>query len=135
MIKELVFHPHGAGLHEITDEIEKVVQSSGLDEGLCTLFIPHASASLLITENADPTARSDLERWFTRLVDENDPLFTHTLEGPDDMPSHVRSALTAVNLSVPVLRGRLALGKWQGIFLFEHRHAPRRRQVLVHLAA
>lgn len=103
-------------------------------EGLCTLFIRHTSASLLIQENYDPSARVDLEAWLDRLVPENDPLYTHTLEGPDDMPAHIKSALTATSLAIPVQSGRLMLGTWQGVFLWEHRHQPGTRQIVMHLA-
>ncbi len=125
----------GPGLTEITAEVRRLVRSAGWREGLCTLFVQHTSASLLIQENADPSARRDLERWFARLVPENDSLFTHTAEGPDDMPSHVKAALTAVSLSIPVVDGDLALGTWQGIFLFEHRRHARPRTLVVHLGS
>jgi secondary thiamine-phosphate synthase enzyme len=123
----------GQGLHEFTHQVEEVVADSGVAEGVCTVFVQHTSASLTIQENADPSARRDLERWLSRLVREGDPLFTHTLEGADDMPSHVKSALTATSLSIPVMGGRLALGTWQGIYLWEHRHGPGRRSVVVHV--
>ncbi len=123
----------GQGLHEFTDQVEKVVASSGISEGLCTVFIQHTSASLTIQENADPSARRDLEQWLARLVREGDPLFTHTLEGADDMPSHIKSALTSISLSIPIMGGRLVLGTWQGIYLWEHRHTPGRRSVVVHV--
>jgi secondary thiamine-phosphate synthase enzyme len=123
----------GQGLHEFTDQVEQVVAGSGISEGVCTVFIQHTSASLTIQENADPSARRDLEQWMNRLVREGDPIFTHTLEGADDMPSHLKSALTATSLSIPVIGGRLALGTWQGIYLWEHRHAPGRRSVVVHV--
>ena len=100
--------------------------------GLVTLFIRHTSASLTVQENADPDVVSDLNEWFGRLVKENDPHFRHTLEGPDDMPAHIRSALTATQLSIPVMNGRLALGTWQGIYVFEHRRSPHKRTVAVH---
>jgi secondary thiamine-phosphate synthase enzyme len=125
----------GQGLHEFTDQVEQVVASSGISEGVCTVFIQHTSASLTIQENADPSARRDLERWLNRLVREGDPLFTHTTEGADDMPSHIKSALTATSLSIPVMGGRLALGTWQGIYLWEHRHGSGRRSVVVHVGA
>ena len=112
----------GQGLHEITREVCSAAAEIGINEGLCTVFIPHTSASLTIQENADPSARQDLERWLDRLVPEGDPLYTHTAEGPDDMPAHIKAALTATSLSIPVLGGRLALGTWQGIFLWEHRY-------------
>ncbi len=121
------------GLHEFTDEVHAVVRRSGVTEGVCTLFVQHTSASLMIQENADPSARLDLERWLERLVPEGDALFTHTAEGPDDMPSHVKAALTATSLSIPVVDGRLALGRWQGIYLWEHRRSPHERRVVVHV--
>ena len=124
----------GQGLIEITATIAAAVAESGCREGLCTIFIRHTSASLTIQENADPAAQRDLEGWLNRLVPENDPLFTHVEEGPDDMPSHIKSALTSTSLAIPVLDGELALGTWQGVFLWEHRHSPKRRQLLIHLA-
>lgn len=134
MIRTLTLQPKRQGLHLFTHEVEKLVGEAGITEGLCTLFVRHTSCSLLIQENADPTARSDLERWLNRLVPENDALFQHTLEGADDMPAHIKAALTAVSLSIPIVDGRLALGTWQGIYLWEHRHQPGRREVVVHLA-
>ncbi len=125
---------HGQGLHDITGEVNSRVAEAGVGDGLCTLYIQHTSASLLIQENYDPTAKQDLENWLNRLVPENDPLYSHTLEGPDDMPAHIKAALTAVSISIPVLKGRLALGSWQGVFLWEHRHLVSRRRVLVHIA-
>jgi secondary thiamine-phosphate synthase enzyme len=101
--------------------------------GLCTLHLQHTSASLLIQENADPDVRRDFERFFARLVPDGDPLFAHTVEGADDMPAHVRTALTAVNLSIPLVQGRLCLGTWQGIYIWEHRTTPHRRTVVVHI--
>lgn len=112
-----------------------MVAAAGLVEGLCTLFIRHTSASLLIQENADPSARDDLQSWLNRLVPENDPLYTHTCEGPDDMPAHIKAALTATSLSIPIIDGRLALGTWQGIYLWEHRHYRGQRQCVVHIGA
>ena len=109
----------------------EVVQNFDVNEGLVTLFIRHTSASLLIQENADPAAKRDLEAWLNRLVPENDGLYTHTQEGPDDMPAHIKSALTAVSLSIPVNRGQMVLGTWQGIFLWEHRHHPGQREIVV----
>jgi len=109
------------------------VSGSGIGEGLLTLHVRHTSASLLIQENADPEVQRDLERFFGRLVPRGDPLFHHTSEGPDDMPAHVRSALTATSLSIPVLNGRPALGTWQGLYLYEHRDAPHHRRVVAHL--
>jgi secondary thiamine-phosphate synthase enzyme len=123
----------GPGLHEITAVVARAVAESGVREGLCTLFIQHTSASLVVQENADPSARHDLERWLDRLVPEGDPLYTHCAEGPDDMPAHVKAALTATSLGIPVLAGRLALGTWQGIFVWEHRRRPRTRSIAVHV--
>ena len=123
----------GPGLHEITGEVAAAVAEVGVAEGLCTVFIPHTSASLTIQENADPSAQRDLERWLDRLVPEGDALFTHNAEEPDDMPAHIKAALTSTCLSIPVLAGRLALGTWQGIFLWEHRRARGRRGVVIHV--
>ncbi len=134
MIEEIRVAAGAPGLREITAEVQKVVGAAGLSEGLCTVFVRHTSASLTIQENADPSAREDLERWLARLVPEGDPLYTHTLEGPDDMPSHIRAALTATSLSIPVVDGRLALGTWQGIFLWEHRRSPGARSLVIHVA-
>jgi len=130
----LTLRVDGAGLHEVTARVEDVVRASGLRDGLCTLFLPHTSASLVIQENADPSAARDLERWLERLVPERDPLYTHTAEGPDDMPAHIKAALTATSLSIPILEGRLGLGTWQGVFLWEHRRARGERRLLVHVA-
>ncbi|MBM3767449.1 MAG: YjbQ family protein [Acidobacteria bacterium] len=123
----------GKGLFEITDEIERWVCAQAFNTGLVTLFIRHTSASLTVQENADPDVIADLNDWFGRLVKENDPNFRHTLEGPDDMPAHIRAALTATQLSIPVINGRMSLGTWQGIYVFEHRRAPHRRVVAAHL--
>jgi secondary thiamine-phosphate synthase enzyme len=133
MARTLTVATRGQGLYEITAEVAALVSEAGCAEGLCTLFIRHTSASLVIQENADPSARRDLERWMARLVPEGDPEFTHTAEGPDDMPSHVKAALTATSLSIPVMDGRLALGRWQGIFVWEHRRAPHERRIVVHV--
>ncbi len=121
------------GLYDITHKVLDLVRSSGVNEGLVTLFIRHTSASLLLQENADPSAKLDLESWFNRLVPEGDPIYTHTVEGPDDMPAHIKSALTASSLSIPVASGVPMLGTWQGIFLWEHRARPHRRHVVAHL--
>jgi secondary thiamine-phosphate synthase enzyme len=131
MIKHLSINVPGQGLHEITEQVQAAVREAGLQDGLCTLFVQHTSASLLIQENADPAVRRDLEHWFNRLAPENDPLYTHQNEGPDDMPGHIKSALTATHLSIPVSGGRLALGTWQGIYVFEHRSRPHQRKVLM----
>lgn len=133
MVKRLRIPVPAQGLHEITDAIAEVVLGAGLTEGLCTIFLRHTSASLTIQENADPSARHDLESWLNRLVPENDPLFTHIDEGPDDMPSHIKAALTSTSLSIPVIDGRLGLGTWQGIFLWEHRRTRSSREILIHL--
>ena len=121
----------GKGTTEITADVERVLRESGVREGVATVFVRHTSASLVIMENADPTARQDLHEYFERLVPESTPWFEHTCEGPDDMPSHIRMALTRTSETVPVSGGRLLLGTWQGIYLFEHRRAPHRRQVLI----
>lgn len=121
------------GLYDVTHKVAGVVRDSGVIEGLVTVFIRHTSASLLIQENADPAVQEDLQAWLNRLVPENDPLYTHTQEGPDDMPAHIKSALTAVNLSIPLMDGKLALGTWQGIYLWEHRHNPGAREIVVNV--
>ncbi len=134
MIQRLHIDVTGQGLYAFTGQVDTAVAESGVDEGLCTLFIQHTSASLLIQENADPSVRRDLENWLNRLVPENDALYTHTVEGPDDMPAHIKSALTATSLSVPVIDSGIALGTWQGIFLWEHRHFSGGRKVIAHIA-
>jgi secondary thiamine-phosphate synthase enzyme len=133
VITELSIKTRGQGLHAFTPRVREAVSGAGLDEGLCTLFIQHTSASLLIQENYDESARLDLESWLNRLVPENDPLYTHTLEGPDDMPAHIKAALTATQLSIPFRAGELLLGSWQGIYLWEHRHHAATRRVIVHV--
>lgn len=133
MVEQVEVRVPGRGLHEITDRVSEIVRSSGVQEGLCTVFLRHTSASLTIQENADPSARCDLERWLERLVPEGDELYTHMAEGPDDMPSHIKAVLTDSSLSIPVVEGRLGLGTWQGIYLWEHRTSPRSRKVLVHV--
>jgi secondary thiamine-phosphate synthase enzyme len=121
----------GKGTYEITGEVAGIVARSGIATGTVTVFVRHTSASLVIMENADPGARRDLEEFFERLVPESTPWFVHTDEGPDDMPSHIRMALTRTSEVIPVMRGRMVLGTWQGIFLFEHRRAPHRREIVV----
>jgi len=133
MIKQLNITTQQQGLLNITHLICAAVDSSETQEGLCTVFVQHTSASLIIQENADPSAKHDLEQWLNRLVKENDPLYTHTLEGPDDMPSHIKSVLTATSLSIPILQNRLTLGTWQGIYLWEHRKHGSTRSVIVHI--
>lgn len=129
---ELNLATHGRGLYDFTDEVVAWIAKNGFRNGLVTLHLRHTSASLLIQENADPDVRVDLERFFKRLVPDGDKLFSHTCEGPDDMPAHIRTALTTVNLSLPLREGQLALGTWQGIYLWEHRHAPHSRAVAIH---
>ena len=121
----------GKGTSEITSQVASIVRHSGIRSGTVTVFVQHTSASLVIMENADPTAQTDLENFFEHLVPEDTPYFVHTLEGPDDMPSHVRMALTRTSEVIPITEGRMALGTWQGIFLFEHRRAPHERRVVV----
>jgi secondary thiamine-phosphate synthase enzyme len=128
----LALSTSGRGLTEITGRIDAWVRGSGLSTGLVTVFLRHTSASLLIQENADPAVARDLERFFARLVPDGDPLFEHVDEGADDMPAHVRAALTQTQLSIPLCAGRLVLGTWQGIYLFEHRRRGHRREVVLH---
>jgi len=127
----LEFDTAGRGFRDIGAEVQAAVRESGVASGLCHLFIRHTSASLLVTENADPDVRRDLERFISRLAPDGDPAYAHSMEGPDDMPAHIRSVLTATELSVPVREGRLALGTWQGIYLWEHRTRPHHRRVEV----
>ena len=133
MIETLTIETNGQGLHEFTDRAHQIVRSSDIDEGLCTLFLRHTSASMTIQENADPSARRDLEEWMKRHVPENEPWYTHTMEGPDDMPSHIKAAITSTSLSIPIVGGELALGTWQGIFVWEHRTRPKKRRVVIHI--
>lgn len=113
----------------------RIVSQSGIEEGLCTIFIRHTSASLIIQENADPSARHDMEAWMNRLVPEGDDLYTHVDEGPDDMPAHIKALLTNVSVVIPVMQGRMALGTWQGIYLWEHRRSRARRTLIVALSS
>lgn len=124
---------HGQGLYECTGAIAAAVTAAGIVMGMAHVFCRHTSASLLIQENADPDVQHDLVAFFRRLVPDGDPLFVHTSEGPDDMPAHVKAALTQTTLAIPVAKGQLLLGTWQGIFLFEHRRAPHARRVVVHV--
>ena len=135
MTKRITVRTRGRGLHEITNEVQQVVRAAKVGDGLCTIIVQHTSASLTIQENADPSARRDLEAWLSRLVAEDDPLYTHTAEGPDDMPSHIKAALTATTLSIPLVEGRLGLGTWQGIYLWEHRDHGSARNCLVHVSS
>ena len=128
---QLQIATRGRGTYELTDQVQRLVAASTIDTGLCHLFLRHTSASLVICENADPTVRSDLERYLSRLVVDGDPMFEHTLEGPDDMAAHVRTVLTQVEMTLPVSDGQCALGTWQGVYVFEHRHRPHRREVVV----
>jgi secondary thiamine-phosphate synthase enzyme len=130
---EIQIQTRGRGFYEFTEQVEALVNKEKLQTGLATLHLQHTSASLVIQENADPEVRRDFERFFARLVPDGDPIFEHTAEGDDDMPAHIRTALTAVNLSIPISGGRLTLGTWQGIYLWEHRQAPHRRKIAVHL--
>jgi len=134
MIRQLSIQTHDKGLTDCTREIAKVVRDCGIREGLCTVFIRHTSASLVIQENADPAVQTDLQHWLERLVPENDPLYTHTAEGPDDMPAHIKCALTQTSIGIPVMDSRLALGVWQGVYLWEHRRHGGRRQLVVHIS-
>lgn len=133
MVKLISVKTGRQGLFEFTRQLQQIVDSSGISEGLCTLLIQHTSASLIIQENADPSAKLDLENWLNRLVPERDALYTHTLEGDDDMPAHIKSVLTSPSLSIPVLNGQLCLGTWQGVYCWEHRHCSSSRQIAVHL--
>jgi secondary thiamine-phosphate synthase enzyme len=128
---ELSVGTRGRGFHDLTPQIQAAVRASGVEAGLCTVFVHHTSASLLLCENADPDVRRDLEAFFARLVKDGDPLFRHDAEGPDDMPAHVRAVLTGNSLTVPVREGACDLGTWQGVYLWEHRSAPHQRRVSV----
>ena len=131
--RSLAISTKGQGLYDITREVAAVVAAARIGTGLATVFCRHTSCSLLINENADPDVRHDLEAVIKRLVPEGDPAYIHTLEGPDDMPAHIKTALTATSLAIPVGEGRMMLGTWQGIYLFEHRRAPHRREIVVHV--
>ncbi len=129
----LTIDTSGRGMWEITERIDRVVRDLGASDGLCHLFLHHTSASLVLCENADPSVRRDLERFFARLVPDGDPIFKHVVEGPDDMPAHLRTILTQNSLMVPVRDGSLDLGTWQGVFVWEHRISPQRRRLTVTL--
>jgi secondary thiamine-phosphate synthase enzyme len=133
LLHRLPVSTKGKGLYKITGEIARWVESTGVTDGLLTVFVQHTSASLTIQENADPDVVHDLNAFFDRLVSEDTRLYRHTIEGPDDMPAHIRSALTLTQVSIPVERGRMLLGTWQGVYLFEHRAAPHRRTVVLQL--
>ena len=126
-----IVRTRGKGTHEITEEVARIVRDSGAKTGVATVFIQHTSASLIIYENADPSARTDLHEFFERLVPEDSDYFIHTAEGPDDMPSHLRMVLTRTSEVIPIANGRMTLGTWQGIFVFEHRAAPHQRKIVV----
>lgn len=128
---EVTVETDGRGTYDLTASVQDVVRQSGIETGLCHIFICHTSASLMLCENADPAVMNDLESFMSKIVPDGDPMFTHTDEGPDDMPAHVRSILTQSDLNIPVTGGRCALGTWQGIYLWEHRHAPHRRTVIL----
>jgi secondary thiamine-phosphate synthase enzyme len=129
--KELLIRTGGRGLTELTRSITEAIAQSGIADGLCNVFVPHTSASLLLGENYDPTVRRDLEAFMSRLVPDADPAYEHDAEGPDDMPGHIRTALTQSSVVLPVVSGKLRLGTWQGIYLWEHRTAPHERRVIV----
>jgi len=129
--ESLTLATKGRGSYEITRQIQEIVGKAGIDRGLCTVFVHHTSASLILCENADPTVRHDLERYFARLVPDGDPVFIHVDEGPDDMSAHIRSILTQSSISIPVARARCDLGTWQGLYLWEHRTAPHHRRLTV----
>ena len=133
MVKQLTVATRSQGLHEITNEVARALREAKIGEGLCTVFVRHTSASLVIQENADPTAKQDLERWLNRLVPEGDPFYQHDAEGPDDMPAHIKAALTQTSLSIPIVDGRLALGTWQGVYLWEHRRRGGERELVLHI--
>ena len=131
MTKVINVNTHGQGLYEITDQVQEVVHHTTIEQGLCCVFVMHTSASLIIQENADPSAKRDLEAWLNRLVKERDTLYTHTQEGDDDMPAHIKAAITATSLTIPIAQGILTLGTWQGIYLWEHRKAAQRRNIAI----
>jgi secondary thiamine-phosphate synthase enzyme len=133
MVRQLSVETRGQGLYDITSKVQALVTDSSVRDGLCTVFVRHTSASLVVQENADPSAKHDLERWLARFVPEGDPLYTHDTEGPDDMPAHIRAALTATSLSIPVVNEKLALGTWQAIYLWEHRRRGSARELVLHI--
>ncbi|MCK4743914.1 MAG: secondary thiamine-phosphate synthase enzyme YjbQ [Sulfuriflexus sp.] len=133
MVTILSISTRGQGLYNITRELNEIVSTVNIENGLCTVFVQHTSASLIIQENADPAVQDDLQNWFNRLVSENDPLYTHTDEGPDDMPAHIKSVLTATSIGIPIMQGRLVLGLWQGLYLWEHRRRGHQRSLAIHI--
>jgi len=134
MIRTITIKTNRKGLYEFTDRAQKIASNSKITEGLATFFIKHTSASLVVQENADPSCKADLEQWLERLVPEDAGGFTHTMEGADDMPAHIKSALTQTSIGIPIIAGKLVLGTWQGLFLWEHRAKNHTRQILVHIA-
>ncbi len=132
--RQITVSTRGKGFYEVTGEVCSWVNGLGIQEGLLTVFLRHTSASLVIQQNADPDVVRDLESFFSRLVPEDDSLYTHTMEGPDDMPAHIRAALTQSQLSIPILAGRTALGTWQGVYVFEHRRRPHQRSLALHVS-
>ena len=133
MVTTLLISTRGQGLYNITRELNEIVRTANIENGLCTVFVQHTSASLIIQENADPAVQDDLQNWLNRLVPENDPLYTHTDEGPDDMPAHIKSVLTATSMGIPIMQGRLVLGIWQGLYLWEHRQRGHQRNLAIHI--
>lgn len=133
MVEHFTIATPGRGLHEITAQVQAAVEKAGIEDGLCTVFVRHTSASLVVQENADPSAKRDLERWLDRLVPDGDPFYRHDAEGPDDMPGHIKAALTATSIAIPVSGGALALGTWQGIYLWEHRLRGAGREIVLHI--
>ena len=134
MSTPLLISTQGQGLYNITRELNSLVSDANIENGLCTVFVQHTSASIIIQENADPAVQEDLQNWLNRLVSENDPLYTHTDEGPDDMPAHIKSVLTATSIGIPIMNQRLVLGIWQGVYLWEHRRHSHQRQLIVHIS-
>lgn len=129
--REIAVRTNARGFFELTDDVGSIVGSSGVAEGLCNVFVPHTSASLILGENWDPSVRRDLETFISRLAPDGDPRYEHDAEGPDDMPSHIRTLLTQSSIVMPVARGKLQLGRWQGIFLWEHRTSPHERRIVI----
>ena len=134
MVRTISIPTSGRGLIDISERVESIVMQASRPAGLCTVFVRHTSASLLIQENADPAVLADLEQWLAKWVVDGDPVFTHRAEGPDDMAAHIRSALTQTSISVPYVNHQLMLGTWQGIYLWEHRYAPHTRELAIHVA-
>jgi len=134
LVKSLSISTRGQGLYDITRELNQLVNKTGIESGLCTVFVQHTSASLIIQENADPAVQDDLQNWLNRLVPEHDSLYTHTDEGPDDMPAHIKSVLTATSIAIPIMQGKLVLGVWQGLYLWEHRRRGHQRCLAIHIS-